>query len=481
MPYKDAADKATHERERRRKAARRREAARKAAATRRRRAAERRAAQDGRLADFERFCGRIGLPIEGFQLEIAEIVFSGVTESLFLLPRGCGKSSLAAGLGLFHLMTTREPEVICCAASREQAAHVFKRARRYAARLDGVEITQREIRTADGEFQVVSSDALKQFGWTPRLVVVDELHAHRNPDLFEAMQTSLAKRPDAQMVSITTAGVVGSGGPLEVQMARARGLPSVVRKGTVTRARGDDFAMIEWSLPSEWPLERAKECNPASWVTEKQLAQRREAMREEAFRRYHLCQWTLSEQAWLPAGSWQAAKADYTIEPGEEVWLGVDIGSARSASAVVWCTEDLRVGCSVFEGVESVLAVRDRVRELAHQFTIRRLVYDPMRFESVAMELQQERIRVEAFPQSHARMVPASERLYAAVIEGRLKHPDDPQLNAHVHAAVARDTERGWRLAKLDSRSNIDGCVAMAMAVEAAETAPRGPVLVGWL
>jgi hypothetical protein len=48
-----------------------------------------------------------------------------------------------------------------------------------------------------------------------------------------------------------------------------------------------------------------------------------------------------------------------------------------SASAVVWVTEDLRVGVDVFQGTEAVLRVRDRVRELARQFTIRELRYDP--------------------------------------------------------------------------------------------------------
>src|SRR5215204_3260612 len=34
-------------------------------------------------------------------------------------------------------------------------------------------------------------------------------------------------------------------------------------------------------------------------------------------------------------------------------------------------------------------------------------------------------------------MIPASQRLYDAIIERRLVHPNDPRLNAHVAAAVA--------------------------------------------
>jgi phage terminase large subunit-like protein len=79
-------------------------------------------------------------------------------------------------------------------------------------------------------------------------------------------------------------------------------------------------------------------------------------------------------------------------------------------------------------------------------------------------------------------MIPASERLYDAVVHKRLVHPDDPELNAHVHAAVARHSRRGWRLDKADRSSKIDAVVALAMEVERQAFKRREPVeLVGWL
>ena len=47
------------------------------------------------------------------------------------------------------------------------------------------------------------------------------------------------------------------------------------------------------------------------------------------------------------------------------------------------------------------------------------------------------------FPQSDSRMVPAGERLSAAIMEGRLQHPGDPILDAHVAAGGAKQTQRG--------------------------------------
>jgi hypothetical protein len=64
-------------------------------------------------------------------------------------------------------------------------------------------------------------------------------------------------------------------------------------------------------------------------------------------------------------------------------------------------------------------------------------------------------------------MIPACERLYDMVAHQQLTHPDDPDLNRHVHAAVARVGRRGWRLEKPDRSTNIDAAVALAIAVDA--------------
>jgi hypothetical protein len=65
--------------------------------------------------------------------------------------------------------------------------------------------------------------------------------------------------------------------------------------------------------------------------------------------------------------------------------------------------------------------------------------------------------------------------------EHRLKHPNDPVLNRHVAAAVARDTPRGWRLEKAHRTASIDAVVALAMALERAEAKPEPVQLLGWL
>jgi phage terminase large subunit-like protein len=88
------------------------------------------------------------------------------------------------------------------------------------------------------------------------------------------------------------------------------------------------------------------------------------------------------------------------------------------------------------------------------------------------------------FPQTDARLVPAGERLSAAIMEGRLKHPGDPVLDRHVAAAVAKQTRRGARIAHAGGRhssNRIDAVIALAMAVDRAENQPAPAKLIGWL
>lgn len=54
-------------------------------------------------------------------------------------------------------------------------------------------------------------------------------------------------------------------------------------------------------------------------------------------------------------------------------------------------------------------------------------------------------------------------------MERRITHPNDPELNRRVANAVAKDAPRGWRLDKGHRTAQIDGVIALAMAVERAE------------
>ncbi len=442
------------------------------------------------LEQFEGFCGYVGLQLEPFQRLVLTEVFAGRRELLVLIPRGNGKTTLFAALSLFHLLTTPEPAVYCAAAGRDQARLLFEAARNMAARHPEVNrrVTPRynELRVKGGFLRVLSSDAPRAHGLQPTLALVDELHAHHSPDLYVALKTALGKRPGAQLATISTAGYDHES-TLGRLREKARSLANVKHEGTLTVARSESFAMFEWACSDEDDLtdpKVLKAANPASFVTEAFLAEQIDSpgLHPLELARFHANVWTATADAWLPPGSWQACAGTAAIEPGEPIWIGVDVGGERSASAVVWVNADLHVGAATFRGDEAVLECIAKVRKLAGRYDVREVAFDPWRFQQAAIELEREGLPVIAFPQSNVRMVPASEQLYAAVKEGRLEHPNDPDLNRHLAAVVARQTERGPRLDKAKSRHEIDGAVALAMAIDRAEApAPEPARLLGWL
>jgi phage terminase large subunit-like protein len=435
---------------------------------------------------FLAFAEAVGLALEPFQKKIARA--ADVAELLVLLPRGNGKSRLIGTYAVHHLLTVEAPAVYVAAASRDQARVVFEYARDVAmhpAVADELLVRHLELRVEGGFLRVLASDAPKLHGLTPSLAIVDELHAFRDGEVYLALRTAMLKRPGSRMVTISTAGQ-GADSPLGQLRARALGQSDVKTRGALTDARGPSLRMLEWRTPEDRDFDddrAAKQANPASWITVEALREQREAVPELAYRRFHLNQWVGRIGSWLPAGAWQDCAGEPEFTDGERIWIGVDVGGSRADSAVVWVNESLQVGVRIFTGSDAVLDVAAFVPELAERYHIAEAIYDPWRAGQMAREWEQRGILAVDFPQHDGRMVPASQALHDAITEGRLVHPDDPELNAHVAAAVAKQVRRGWRLDKADRGENIDGAVALAMAVErAGHAAGEQPAqLLGWL
>jgi phage terminase large subunit-like protein len=236
--------------------------------------------------------------------------------------------------------------------------------------------------------------------------------------------------------------------------------------------------MLDWSVDPDTPVNdmgAAKRANPASWLTRQGLREQFKALPELAWRRYHRNEWTARMGSWLPAGAWNAcANGKVEIAEGSKVFVGVDIGGARADTAIVWLDEDFHVGCRIWSGDDALMDATAFLPELARHYRVTEIVYDPWRAQMLAKVAEAHRIKVTAFPQSDARMIPASRALHEAIVQGRIKHPDDEKLNEHVAAAVARHGRRGWRIDQAERGANIDGVVALVMAYEAA-TAPEAP------
>jgi phage terminase large subunit-like protein len=110
---------------------------------------------------------------------------------------------------------------------------------------------------------------------------------------------------------------------------------------------------------------------------------------------------------------------------------------------------------------------------------------DPWRAAPMLLELGQRGIAVLDWPQSNERACPASQRLRDLIVDGKLRHPGDHDLDRAVEVAIATQVPRGWRIDRPGGRGArdepIDPLVALLMAVDRALAPKREVKLLGWL
>lgn len=441
---------------------------------------------------FEAFCQAIGETLEPFEKRIGRAHFGPQREVVAVLPRGNLKTTLAAKIALHHLLTVPGAAVTIGAASRDQARIAYERMKGFAqhpALGDQLVIRHLEIRHQDTAghlrlLRVVPSEGARVHGLSSSLYVGDELWAWQGEGLLEAMLTGLVKDPAARFLGISTAAAVLDS-PLGRLRARALA-GKVTRRGAVTDATAPGLRWLEWSLSEDKALDdfkAIKRANPASYITIASLREQAQRVTPIAFAQFHASRWGVAEGSWLPPGAWSECAGQ--LAPADEpVWLGVDIGGSRAASAVVGVTKDLQVAeVHVLQGDGAVLEVVDKIVEIAGRRPVVEVAHDPWRFRSEALRLERDHgLQAVEVPMSSTRMGQASENLHSAVVSKRLTHPDDPELNAHAAAAIAKSTPRGWRLDKSADGVQIDALVALMIAAERADQPGRQPAqLLGWI
>jgi phage terminase large subunit-like protein len=406
-------------------------------------------------------------------------------QALVSIPRGNGKSTLAAAVGLFGLLADGvEGAQVCCVASDErQARIVFNSARRMveldqdlAARVQIFKDHLYVPQTDSALFALPADPAALQ-GWDPSLCVVDELHVV-TADCYEAMLLAAGKRDRSLLLAISTPAADSDSV-----------MWSLVEKG---RAGGDPaFRYFEFAAPAGCALDDEQawaEANPAlhDFLQVDALRATLTTARESSFRRFRLGQWVQRDDAWLPPGAWDACAAPgQPIPDGAEVVAAFDGSYNGDASALVLATiegqprVELAALWETPEGAKDwsvpIIEVEDKIRAVCRRYQVRELACDVFRWARTFQVLDGEGLPVLEFPQTPARMTPATTRFYEAVVNHTLTHDGDPQLARHVGNAVIREDSRGARLAKehRHSRRRIDACVAAVMAVHRASELAR--------
>lgn len=419
-------------------------------------------------------------------------------EALLGIARKNGKSTLGAELALYGLLGTKEqsPEVYAAAASKDQARIVFGQSSDFvyaSPRLnDWLKPTRNSIACPQnrGIFRVLASDAPLQYGLNPSSVVIDELWAHENPELYFALTTGSLAREEPLIVSITTAGFDRD----SICFDRYQYGLDLRESGGLEAMRKAGFLFWWYEVPNQIdgePVDYRDEAlwklaNPSSWIDLEDLRYEANRLPESVFRRLHLNQWTETEDAWVKPHEWDACQGRPTWDPTQPTWMGVDVGVRRDSAAIVfgqWHDNKLHIGQQIMVPAEEgprfgVADVRGAVAKWAQTMSkLKEVNFDPWQFLESSEILAERGLPMVEFPQNSARMGPASEALYELILERRIVHDGDKQLREHVLNTVVAPTDRGsgWRISKRKSLAAIDGCVALAMTAARAVTMRKPP------
>ncbi len=454
--------------------------------------------------------GRAGEPLvlREWQTQLLNNVFAvredGMLKhrtALVGMARKNGKSALSSGIALWGLfMGEQGGEIYSCAADRDQARIVFGDAKRMIesepelmsqAKLyrDAIEIP------ATGSiYRVLSSEAYTKEGLSPTLVIMDELHALPNRELFDVMQLGMGARREPLLLSITTAGVkTDSTG----QDSIAYNLYQYGQK--VIRGEYDDpsFFMAWWEAsiesdhrdPETWKL-----ANPAfgDLNSEEDFESAVKRTPESEFRTKRTNAWVSSQTAWLPNGVWESRETTKEIGKDVPVILGFDGSFSGDASVIIGVTVEENPHVFMVEAWEKQpedddtwrvdsLEVENSIIQACQRFNVLEIACDPFRWQRSMQVLQDAGLPVVEWPStSAARMIPACAKFYDAVVGEKLTQDGNALLTRHISNAVVKVDRLGPRIVKehRGSPRKIDAAVASIIAFDRATVSRTNPEMI---
>lgn len=434
------------------------------------------------------------------------------------VPRKNGKSALASGLALYLTYVDREPgsRVVAAAADKEQAAIVHGVARKMVQASPSRQVSKRlkvyKQLIVDYEtgstFNVISADATTKHGKNLHGIVLDEVHAQANRELYDVLHTSKSARRQPMEILITTAGYDKNSICWELHEYADKVNTGIVEDdsflGVIFAAGKED----DWTSPEVW-----KRANPNLGVSKKWEYMKEECLKaqrtpgyENTFKRLELNIWTEQDSRWLAIDVWDKCKTDgYPLEAlaGRECYGGLDLANTIDIAAYV-LTFPLGGGryqlLPFFYVPLDTAAQRERENGVPYETWIRqglitgtpgnRIDYDFIHRDIVktaetynVVEIQFDRWNATQFAgnleNEGLTMIPMSQTfntldepcryLEKLVAESNLIHMNHPVLRWMArNVAIVQNADGKIRPHKQKSADKIDGVVASIMALDRA-------------
>lgn len=438
-----------------------------------------------------------------------------------------GKSTLASGVALYMLIADGEPgaEVYAAATKKDQARIVFEEAKRMA--LASPEIKSRVVILKDNihvpgtqsKFEPLSNQAETLDGLNVSCASIDELHAHPTRELWDVLETATGARRQPLLDTSTTAGFNQMGICFEL---RSYGQTLLADFDKADGVHDDTFFYLDYTLdegddwrdPETWP-----KANPNLSVSVKadDLGRKVEKATQLATAQNnllvkHMNVWTRQDVLWLPMDRWDGCRReiDRTSLARKKCYGGLDLSKTRDTTSLVLVFpvgDDLlvlpffwiprgraqerersdRVPYSLWESqglieftdgdVIDGRVIRRRVRELAAEFQLAELAYDPWNATDTAIELKEnDGIECVECRQGFASLSGPSKELENRLLAGTLAHDGHALLRWHAsNVAVKDDGSGNIKPIKPNHQDpkKIDGIVALVMAIGRAMVHPN--------
>ena len=433
-----------------------------------------------------------------------------------------GKSSLCGGIALYLLAGDAEPgsQVYCGAASRDQAGIVYREAsemakaspllRDYIIPRDSVK--HLALPSTNSFLRAIAAEHLTAEGFDAHGVIFDELHAQRNRDLWDALRYAGAARRQPLLVSITTAGWDRHSICYEQHTHAEQVLEGSLHddqffayiKAAPVDADWTDPKIQAMANPSLGEIIRVKDL-----AADCKEAQESPA-RENAFRRYRLCQWTEQDVRWLSMEKWDLCDGEVDAEElvGRTCYAGLDLAMTTDLTALVLLFPDEDGGFDLLsyfwapevnarrrsridrvpymdwakqalltltEGdVTDYAVLRRDINEIAEKYSIREMAFDRLfQGAQLGVELRDDGLPMISFGQGFLSMAAPTLAFERLVLGCKLRHGGHPIMRwMAANVTVEQDAAGNIKPSKVKSTERIDGIVSAIMAIGLSDAAP---------
>jgi len=436
------------------------------------------------------------------------------------VPRKNGKTTLAAGIGLYLFLADEEPgaEVYTAATKRDQARIAHSEATRMVkaspALMRRVRIFKDNLSITDmaAKYEPLGADADTMDGLNVHAAIIDELHAHKTRDVVDVLETATGARRQPLLFEITTAGFDQESICREHHDYSAQVLEATIEDDSwfgyiAAMDEGDD-----WADPETW-----RKANPNYGITVKIDDLERKCHKAEhlpaaqnVFLRLHLDAWTEQEDRFIDLSLWDenAGEVDEAELAGLECYGGLDLAATQDMTAWVmvfpyeddpdevdilcrfWCPEArltdphnrwraqyqawARQGClqaTPGSGIDQGF-IKAQVLKDSEAFRLIDLNIDHL-FQGVGLgqDLQEEGLATFPFRQGFLSYAVPMKEFERRLVDRKLHHGGHPILRwMAANLSVKQDAAGNLKPDKSTqgTQGKIDGIVALVMALDRA-------------